>query len=134
MEKLLRIGEVATKAGVSPRTVDFYTSLGLIEPAGRTAGNFRLYSPATVDRIALIRQLEAQGVSLDEIAKAFGDKAAPSLSTQLGKLNEDLAALQEAAATSSGDAHGLLAAITARAHNLITTALDIAATLPPPGT
>lgn len=133
MDKLLRIGAVATAAGVSPRTVDFYTSLGLIEPAGRTAGNFRLYAPATVDRIALIRQLEAQGVSLDEIAKAFGDKAAPGLTTQLGKLNEDLAALQEAAATTSGDAHGLLAAITARAHSLITTALDIAATLPPPG-
>ena len=44
MSRLLRIGELANLAGVSTRTVDFYTGLGLIEPAERTAGNFRLYS------------------------------------------------------------------------------------------
>ena len=52
MSRLLRIGELANLAGVSTRTVDFYTGLGLIEPAERTAGNFRLYSADCIDRIA----------------------------------------------------------------------------------
>jgi DNA-binding transcriptional MerR regulator len=56
-EQLLRIGELAARAGVSTRTVDFYTSLGLLSPAARTGGNFRLYAPDTVERIAIIPRL-----------------------------------------------------------------------------
>jgi hypothetical protein len=50
----------------------------------------------------------------------------------LAKLGEDLHSLQEAAQTSGPGVQGLLAAITARAHSLITTALEIAAGMPPP--
>jgi MerR family copper efflux transcriptional regulator len=44
-----------------------------------------------------------------------------------------LHALQAAARDGGEHTHGLLAAITTRAHALITTALDITAALPPPG-
>ena len=61
-EELLRIGELAARAVVSTRTVDFYTGLGLLTPTRRSGGNFRLYQPADVQRIAAVRHLEAQGI------------------------------------------------------------------------
>ncbi|MBY8854044.1 MerR family transcriptional regulator, partial [Saccharothrix sp. MB29] len=64
-EVLLRIGELAARAGVSIRTVDYYTTLGLIDPAQRTAGGYRLYQPSDVDRIHLVQRLEVQGVPLE---------------------------------------------------------------------
>jgi len=132
-EQLLRIGEVAAKAGVSTRTVDFYTTIGLLTPAGRTSGNFRLYDPATVERIGTIRQLEAHGVPLEEIAKATAGAAHHTgLQMLFDQLGDDLVALQSAAAGANAEAHGLIAAIAARAHNLIMTAIELAAGLPPP--
>lgn len=132
-EELLRIGEVAARAGVSTRTVDFYTGLGLLTPAGRTGGNFRLYNAGAVERIAAIRRLEASGVGLDDIAQALR----PGLVEQdvallLQQFRQDLDHLHTASRTAQPDAQGLLAAITARAHELIATALEIAATQPAP--
>jgi MerR family copper efflux transcriptional regulator len=130
-EQLFRIGELAARAGVSARTVDYYTTLGLLTPAERTPANYRLYDPSALDRIAAIRRLEAHGVSLDDIAKALRDNRA-DIPALLQQLDHDLHALQTAAHTAGPEAHGLLAAITARAHSLITTALEIASGVPPP--
>ncbi|HEY0638990.1 MAG TPA: MerR family transcriptional regulator [Pseudonocardiaceae bacterium] len=129
-EQLLRIGELATRAGVSNRTIDYYTGLGLLTPADRTPGNFRLYAPRDVDRVAAIRQLEAHGVSLDEIAVALRAHEA-DVQGLLRRLEDDLQSLQEAAQSAGPEASGLLAAITARAHSLIATALEITAGMPP---
>jgi MerR family copper efflux transcriptional regulator len=74
-DDLLRIGELASQAGVSRRTVDFYTGLGLLTPASRSGGNFRLYQPTDIQRIAAIRQLEGQGIRLDEITHLLTDRA-----------------------------------------------------------
>jgi len=73
-EGLLRIGELSSRADVSRRTVDFYTGLGLLAPT-RTSGNFRLYQPTDVQRIAAIRRLEAQGIRLDEIAHLLAGRS-----------------------------------------------------------
>lgn len=61
-DSLLKIGELAARAGVSIRTVDYYTTLGLISPAQRTASNYRLYRADDVDRIHLAQRLEVHGV------------------------------------------------------------------------
>jgi hypothetical protein len=45
LDGLIRIGELARAAGVSTRTVDYYTGLGLLEPAARTDAGYRLYHP-----------------------------------------------------------------------------------------
>ncbi len=64
---MYRIGELSKKAGVSPRTIDFYTSLGLIEPETRSAKNYRLYSDETLLRLKRIEQMKQDKYSLDEI-------------------------------------------------------------------
>lgn len=126
-EGLLRIGEVASRAGVSTRTVDFYTGLGLLTPARRTGGNFRLYAAAAVERIAAIRRLEASGISLDDIAQALrSEHVQDDVDTLLRQFREDLDQLNTASRAAAPDAQGLLAAIATRAHELIATALQIA--------
>jgi DNA-binding transcriptional MerR regulator len=132
-EILLRIGEVAARAGVSPRTVDFYTSLGLLTPVGRSGGNYRLYQTNVVEQIASIRALEAHGVALQDIAAAMRHPDRGDLPALLDRLDDALHALQAAAGDGGEHAYGLLAAITARAHALISTALEITGGLPPPG-
>ncbi|MBO7745549.1 MerR family transcriptional regulator [Paenibacillus sp. MWE-103] len=64
---LYRIGELAKLAGVSPRTIDFYTSSGLIEPERRSAKNYRLYSDETLARLKRIVEMKKDKYSLDEI-------------------------------------------------------------------
>ncbi|MDQ2585218.1 MerR family transcriptional regulator [Saccharothrix yanglingensis] len=123
-EALLRIGELAARAGVSIRTVDYYTTLGLIDPAQRTAGGYRLYQPSDVDRIHLVQRLEVQGVPLEEIATALATRQV-DVSVILDRINEDLRTLQAAVDSASPEAHGLLAAIATRVHSLITVALQI---------
>jgi MerR family transcriptional regulator, copper efflux regulator len=130
MSRLLRIGELANLAGVSTRTVDFYTGLGLIEPVERTAGNFRLYGADCADRIAAIRALEANGVSLSDMAGALVT-GTDDLPGRLTQLQVDLDTLQEAAAHTGPAAHQLLLALTARLQSLITTAIEVTASLPP---
>lgn len=123
-DTLLRIGELATRAEVTTRTVDHYTRLGLLSPAERTSGNYRLYQPADVDRIGLIRQLEAHGVSLEDIATALNTTGA-GVPEALDRIGHDLAALQTALDTAASPAQGLLAVITARVQGLINLALQI---------
>jgi DNA-binding transcriptional MerR regulator len=125
-DALVKIGELAARAGVSIRTVDYYTSIGLLTPASRTASNYRLYAPADADRIAVIQRLETQGVSLDDIARAFSDGHA-DMGEILTRIDDDLRVLHAALDTATPETQGLLAAIAARVHTLV----DIALQLPP---
>jgi DNA-binding transcriptional MerR regulator len=64
----MRIGDLARRAQVTPRTLRYYESLGLLQPAARRSGGFRLYDQAAVGRLERIRQLkELLGFSLDEV-------------------------------------------------------------------
>jgi DNA-binding transcriptional MerR regulator len=63
-----QIGEVADRTGVTQRTLRFYEEKGLLTPADRMEGGFRLYSEADIGRIRLIKQLQQLlGFSLAEI-------------------------------------------------------------------
>ncbi|GEM33632.1 hypothetical protein NN3_46390 [Nocardia neocaledoniensis NBRC 108232] len=128
-ERLIRIGELATSAQVSTRTVDYYTNLGLLAPAGRSAGNYRLYDPAAVDRIALIKQLESQGISLEEIAAALSGGPG-DVASSLARLDDDLKTLQATIEGAPTAMQGLLAIIAGRVHTLVAIALQIPPDIP----
>ncbi|MCQ6560925.1 MerR family transcriptional regulator [Paenibacillus mendelii] len=70
---LYRIGELSKLAEVSPRTIDFYTSTGLIEPDSRSAKNYRLYSDETLFRLKRIVQMKKDKYSLEEIKTTLDD-------------------------------------------------------------
>jgi MerR family transcriptional regulator, copper efflux regulator len=128
-ESLLKIGELAARAGVSIRTVDYYTTLGLIAPAQRTASNYRLYRCDDVGRIDLVRRLEVHGLPLEDIASAFRAKPADTAAL-LGQIDTDLRTLQEAADAASPEMHGLIAVIANRVHSLVAIALQLPPDLP----
>ncbi|MFF0547103.1 MerR family transcriptional regulator [Nocardia thailandica] len=125
----MRIGELAGLAEVSTRTVDYYTGLGLLTPLARTAGNFRLYDPADASRIRLIRSLEAQGIPLEEIARAFSQRPG-DLGAALDQLDDALRTLHAAADAAPEAMRGVLAVITTRIQTLITIALHLPPDLP----
>jgi MerR family transcriptional regulator, copper efflux regulator len=64
----MRIGEFARRAGVTPRTVRYYESLGLLGPSQREGGGFRYYSEVELARLQKINVLKDLGLSLEEIA------------------------------------------------------------------
>lgn len=66
----LDIGEVAEQAGVTTATLRYYEARGLIAPIGRR-GLRRQYTPAVLERLALIALGRSAGFSLDEIATVF---------------------------------------------------------------
>lgn len=61
-DTILRIGDVASRAGVSTRALRYYEEQGLL-PAERTPSGQRVYAEAAVERVALVQQLYAAGLS-----------------------------------------------------------------------
>lgn len=75
-EALLRIGELAARAGVSADSVRHYERLGLLPAAARTVGGYRLFPPAAVDRVQLIRSAVRVGFSLRQLSAFLGERQA----------------------------------------------------------
>lgn len=67
----MRIGELSERAGVTPRTVRYYESIGLIPRGERVGAGQHHYSDETVARLRKIEQLKLLGLSLDEIREVI---------------------------------------------------------------
>lgn len=65
--QLLRVGDLAKITGKTVRAIHHYEELGLIEPAGRSKGHYRLFDADTPVRIRWIGKLQSLGLSLGEI-------------------------------------------------------------------
>src|SRR3977135_2439248 len=63
----LSIGDVASKAGVTPDTIRYYERLGLLPKPTRTPAGYRQYSETIVHRLAVIRNAQQFGFSLRDI-------------------------------------------------------------------
>ncbi|HVZ34679.1 MAG TPA: MerR family transcriptional regulator [Polyangiaceae bacterium] len=105
--ELLQVGDLARLTGKTVRAIHHYEELGLIEPAARSKGHYRLFDPETLVRIRWIGKLQSLGVSLGEIrtlvrnrqASASAQQSADQLRrTYEGKLVEVRERLKELAA------------------------------------
>ncbi|HEY9622098.1 MAG TPA: MerR family transcriptional regulator [Crinalium sp.] len=67
MNEKMRIGELAERAGVTPRTIRYYESLGLLGPSEREGKGFRYYTEVELARLQKINTLKGLGLSLEEI-------------------------------------------------------------------
>ena len=75
--RLMRIQEAAAEVGLTPRSVRYYEEMGLLRPAARSDGDYRLYDETDVERLGFIKGLrDAAGFSLAEIAQLLEDEAA----------------------------------------------------------
>ena len=74
---LLRIQEVADLVGLTPRSIRYYEEVGLLEPAARSEGAYRLYDADDVARLQFIKGLrDDAGFSLAEIGQLLEDETA----------------------------------------------------------
>ena len=99
----MRIGTVATEAGVGVETVRYYERRGLIDrPLRPRQGGFRNYPTTAVDRIRFIRQAQDLGFSLKEIDDLLSLRADPSADcadvrrraqAKLGEVDQKIASL-----------------------------------------
>lgn len=67
IDERMRIGDLAARAGVSVRSLRYYEEQGLLV-AARTASGQRTYDDDAVDRVRLVQQLYAAGLSSRTIA------------------------------------------------------------------
>jgi DNA-binding transcriptional MerR regulator len=75
--RLLRIQEAAAEVGLTPRSVRYYEEVGLLTPAARSEGAYRLYDDTDLERLRFIKGLrDDAGFSLAEIAQLLEDEAA----------------------------------------------------------
>lgn len=72
--RLLKIGELAKKAGVTVKTLHHYDRIGLLPvTVGRESG-CRLYGEKDVQRLQHILSLKSMGLSLEAIGKCLDDE------------------------------------------------------------
>ncbi|MZE73986.1 MerR family transcriptional regulator, partial [Streptomyces sp. SID5789] len=71
---LCGIGELAERAGVTVKTVRFYSDRDLLPEVSRSAGGHRRYGPEALDRLRLIRSLRALGLSVPEVRRVLEEE------------------------------------------------------------
>jgi Cd(II)/Pb(II)-responsive transcriptional regulator len=67
MNRAITIGSLARDTECPPETIRYYEREGLLPPATRTAGNYRVYGPAHLERLVFIRNCRSLDMTLDEI-------------------------------------------------------------------
>jgi MerR family transcriptional regulator, repressor of the yfmOP operon len=67
-QPVLRIGELAGRTGLTPRTIRYYEEIGLLTCGERRKGSHRVYDEADVERVLeLTRLRDLLNLSLDEL-------------------------------------------------------------------
>ncbi|MFI8778058.1 MerR family transcriptional regulator [Brachybacterium paraconglomeratum] len=115
--RMMHIGEVAERTGLSLRTIRHYDEVKLLPPSGRTEGGFRLYTESDVERLVHIRRIAPLGFTLEEttdILRILNDEESVT------EPNEYLTRAQEARAKLARklrQADELIADLNARSHS-----------------
>lgn len=90
--RLLKIQEVAADLGLTTRAIRYYEEIGLLEPAARSGGDYRLYDADDLERLRFIKGLrDDAGFSLAEIASMLEDEAARTRNRERFRTTTDLA-------------------------------------------
>ena len=67
----MRIGELASRSGMTTKTIRFWESTGLLADPTRTPSGYRVYGPEAIDRLEFIRHAKTAGLTLDEIRQVL---------------------------------------------------------------
>jgi MerR family transcriptional regulator, repressor of the yfmOP operon len=90
--RLLRIQDVAAETGLTTRAIRYYEQLGLLEPAARSDGDYRLFDASDLERLRYIRDLRDEaGFSLAQIGQLLEDEAARERNRERFRTSKDMA-------------------------------------------
>ncbi len=73
-QALIQVGELAKATGKTVRAIHLYEELGLLKPANRSKGRYRLFSADAELRVRWIGKLQNLGLSLTEIQDLVRDQ------------------------------------------------------------
>src|SRR5512146_171004 len=100
----MRIGELATQAGVSAQTLRYYERRGLLEAERGATSGFRDYAATAVRQVLFIRRAQDLGFTLEEIRDLLGlwpdsSRSCPAVEARaratLGRIDEKIADLSQ---------------------------------------
>lgn len=95
---MLKIGDLASRSGVSIRTLHHYDEIGLLSPPQRTPSGHRVYGREEVVRLQQILSLRQMGFPLDQIRDLLdrrGMKPRRVLELHIERLRESVATQQQ---------------------------------------
>lgn len=86
----MNIGALAFHSGVTPKTIRYYESIGVLPEPTRAANGYRSYDQTAVDVVRFIRDAQATGLTLAEIASILAmRRQGESTCTHVVKLLEE---------------------------------------------
>jgi DNA-binding transcriptional MerR regulator len=88
----LTTGDMARRSGNTLRTVRFYEEEGILRPVRRTDGGHRLFDRRELDRLTLVTDLRAAGLSLDEIKQILAVKQTSGVAGEAARRATDILA------------------------------------------
>ncbi|MBN9659087.1 MAG: heavy metal-responsive transcriptional regulator [Acidobacteria bacterium] len=91
---MMKIGEVATRGGVSLQTIRYYERQRLLQKPPRLASGYRVFTEQTVCRIRFIKRAQELGFALAEIRDLLSMQIDP---------NKDCSDVQRLAKAKVGD-------------------------------
>lgn len=89
-QDLMTVGELASRVGVTVRTIQYYDQRGLLHPTCKGEQNLRLYSSSDVDRLNRIITLKYLGLSLSQIQEGEGSDPDGELTSALAEREAEL--------------------------------------------
>lgn len=114
----MRIGDLASRAGLTVKTLRFYETIGVLSEAARTPAGYRDYDDSALARLRFVKAAQAAGLTLAEIRQVIAvrdsdgppcqhvtgllDAHATDLDrriTELTTLRKDITALRDRAGT-----------------------------------
>jgi DNA-binding transcriptional MerR regulator len=118
-ERPMRIGELAERIGVNPKTIRYYEAIGLLPKPRRRPSGYRSYDTGDLERVAFIRRAQQFGLRLDVIGEILGlrDRGARPCDYVLAAVGRELDDLDRRMAELAAT-RAQLAALVARAESL----------------
>jgi MerR family transcriptional regulator, repressor of the yfmOP operon len=88
---VIRIGKVAERSGVTPRTIRYYEEIGLLTGGKRRKGEHRAYDENDIERLLELKRLrDLLNLSLEELKQLVeAEEARAALRRRFGETESD---------------------------------------------